>query len=171
MKIPLEVVSRKAAFLRMLTCSALLIIFGTMQAQAMDMHRCMHHGMHNFKWWQSERLAKELKLTSNEKQALDTLYVNNRDTLIDLKSTLKKDRFKLHDMLEKDAVDENSVLAQNKIISEDRLKISDEHIKYILGIRRILGPERSHQLKARFHEMMGKRHGKEGHAPWDKEMK
>ena len=80
-----------------------------------------------------------------------------------------KDRFKLHDMLEKDTVDEASVLAQNKVISEDKLKLSNEHLKYILGIRKILGTERSHQLKAKFHEMMEKRHGKEGHAPWDKE--
>ncbi len=162
MKSQLDLGQRKIQLFKMLVCSAMIILFGTMQAQAMEMHHCMHQGMHNFKWWQSPELSKELKLTAGEKQSLDNLFVNNRDTLIDLKSSLMKDRFKLHDMLEKDTVDEASVLAQNKVVSEDKLKISDEHIKYILGIKRILGSDRSHQLMVKFHEMRGKQHSQHG---------
>ena len=105
---------------------------------------------------------KSLNLTNDEKLALDALYVKNRDMLIDLKSTLMKDRFKLHDMLGKDTVDETSVLAQNKVVEEDRLKISDEHIKYMLGMRKIIGPDRFHRLMAKFHEMREKRHWHQG---------
>lgn len=140
----------------------LLVIFETV---VMAHGRYMHHGQ----WWQSQKLAQELNLTSDEKQALDALYIKNRDTLIDLKSTLMKDRFKLHDMLGKDTVDETSALAQNKVIEEDKLKISNEHIKYMLGIRKILGPDRYHQFTARFHELMERRHGKECHRSWNKE--
>jgi Spy/CpxP family protein refolding chaperone len=139
-----------------------LVLIGTV---VMAHGRCMNHGQ----WWQSQKLTQELNLTNDEKQALDTLYVKNRDTLIDLKSTLMKDRFKLHDMLEKDTVDETSVLAQNKVIEEDKLKVSNEHIKYILGIRKILGQDRYHQYTARFHEMMKRRPGKEGHGSWGNE--
>ncbi len=45
-----------------------------------------------------------------------------------------KDRFKLHDMLEKDTINETSALAQNRVIEEDRLKISNERIMCMLGI-------------------------------------
>jgi hypothetical protein len=65
-------------------------------------------------------------------------------------------------MLEKDTVDETSVLAQNKVVEEDRLKISDQHIKYMLGMRKILGSDRFHQLMAKFHEMREKRHSHQG---------
>jgi len=132
-----------------------LVLFETV---VMAHGRYMHHGQ----WWQSQKLAQELNLTNDEKLALDALYVKNRDMLIDLKSTLMKDRFKLHDMLGKDTVDETSVLAQNKVVEEDRLKISDEHIKYMLGMRKIIGPDRFHRLMAKFHEMRGKRHSQHG---------
>ena len=162
MKSQLELGSRKILFFKMLVCTAMIILFGTMQAQAMDMHHGRHQGMHQFKWWQIPKLSKELNLTAGEKQSLDNLFVKNRDMLVDLKSSLMKDRFKLHDMLEKDTVDEASVLAQNKVISEDKLKISDEHIKYILGIKKILGPDRSHKLMVKFHEMRGMKHSHKG---------
>ena len=149
-------------FMMALICSAIFILAGAVQAHEMGMHRGMHQGMHNFKWWQIPKLSKELNLTAGEKQSLDDLFVKNRDTLVDLKSSLMKDRFKLHDMLEKDTVDEASVLNQNKVVSEDRLKISDEHIKYILGIKKILGTDRFHKLIAKFHEMRGKHHSHQG---------
>ena len=149
-------------FMMALICSAGFILFGAVQAQAKDMHCGMHQGMHYFKWWQSPELSKDLRLTTGEKQSLDDLFVKNRNTLIDLKSSLMKDRFKLHDMIEKDTVNETSVLAQNKVIEEDRLKLSNERIKYMLGMRKILGPDRFHRLTAKFHEMRGKRHSHQG---------
>jgi Spy/CpxP family protein refolding chaperone len=149
---------KMSLFMVTLICSAGLILLGAVQAQAKDMH-C---GMHNFKWWQSPELSKDINLTAGEKQSLDDLFVKNRNTLIDLDSSLEKAQFKLHDMLEKDSVDETSVLAQNKVVEEDRLKISDEHIKYMLGMKKILGQDRYHQLMVKFHEMRGKRHSHQG---------
>lgn len=149
-------------FMMALICSAGFILFGAVQARAMDMHHGIDQCMHYFKWWQSPELSKDLRLTTGEKQSLDDLFVKNRNTLIDLKSSLMKDRFKLHDMIEKDTVNETSVLAQNKVIEEDRLKLSNERIKYMLGMRKILGPDRFHRLTAKFHEMRGKRHSHQG---------
>ena len=160
--LPLKRSMKTSLFMMALICSAGFILFGAVQAQSMDMHHGKHQGMHNFKWWQCPEMSKDLGLTSGEKQSLDDLFVKNRDTLVDLKSSLMKDRFKLHDMLEKDAVDEASVLAQNKVVSEDMLRISDEHIKYKLGIKKILGPDRFHKLIAKFHEMRGKHHSHQG---------
>jgi Spy/CpxP family protein refolding chaperone len=152
-------------FMMALLCSAGFILLAAVQAQANDMHCGMHQGMHYFKWWQSTELSKDLGITAGEKQSLDALFVKNRNTLIDLKGSLMKDRFKLHDMLEKDTVDETSMLAQNKVVEEDRLKISNERILYMLGIKNILGLDRFHRLMAKFHEMKGRhsRQGKEFH--------
>jgi Spy/CpxP family protein refolding chaperone len=124
----------------------------------MDMHHGIDQCMHYFKWWQSPELSKDLGITAGEKQSLDDLFRKNRDKLVDLKSSLMKDRFKLRDMIEKDTVDEVSVLALNKVVEEDRLMISNERIMYMLGMRKILGPDRFHRLMAKFHEMKGKRH-------------
>ena len=160
--LPVKSSMKMSLFMMALICSAGFILFGAGQAQAMDMHHGMHQGMYYFKWWQSPELSKDLGITAGEKQSLDDLFVKNRDTLVDLKSSLLKDRFKLHDMLEKDTVDETSVLAQNKVIEENRLMISNERIMYMLGMRKILGPDRFHRLMAKFHEMKGKRHSHQG---------
>ncbi|MGO9145059.1 MAG: Spy/CpxP family protein refolding chaperone [Desulfomonilia bacterium] len=160
--LPVKSSIKTSLFMMALICSAGFILFGAVQAQAKDMHCGMHQGMHYFKWWQSPELSKDLRLTTGEKQSLDNLFVKNRNTLIDLKSSFMKDRYKLHDMLEKDTVNETSALAQNKVIEEDKLKISNERIKYMLGMRKILGPDRFHRLMAKFHEMRGKRHSPQG---------
>jgi Spy/CpxP family protein refolding chaperone len=145
-------------FMMALICSAGFILFGAVQARAMDMHHGIDQCMHYFKWWQSPELSKDLGITAGEKQSLDDLFRKNRDKLVDLKSSLMKDRFKLRDMIEKDTVDEVSVLALNKVVEEDRLMISNERIMYMLGMRKILGPDRFHRLMAKFHEMKGNRH-------------
>lgn len=153
---------KMSLFMMALICSAVFILFGAIQAQAKDMHCGMNQGMHYFKWWQSPELSKDLGITAGEKQSLDDLFIKNRDKLVDLKSSLIKDRFKLHDMIEKDTVDEISVFAQNKVIEEDRLMVSNERIMYMLGMRKILGPDRFHRLMAKFHEMRGKRLSHQG---------
>ena len=152
---------KTALFMMALLCSAGFILLGAVQAQAKDMNCDMHQDMHYFKWWQSPELSKDLGLTAGEKQSLDDLFVKNRNTLIDLKSSLMKARFKLHDMLEKDTVDETSMLAQNKVVEEDRLKISNERIMYMLGMRNILGLDRFHRLMPKLHEKKG-RHSRQG---------
>ncbi len=159
--LPVNSSIKTSLFMMALICSAGFILFGAVQAQAMDMHHGMHQDMHHFKWWQSPELSKDLGITAGEKQSLDDLFIKNRDKLVDLKSSLMKDRFKLRDMIEKDTVDEVSVLAQNKVVEEDRLMISNERIMYMLGMRKILGPDRFHRLMAKFHEMKGKRHSLE----------
>lgn len=116
----------------------------------------------NGRWWQRPGVAKELNLTDKEKQALDDMFIKNRDKFIDMKSDLDKERLKLEDILNKEPVNDTSAAAQYKRVEEKRQKLAAERFKYILGVRKILGQDRFQRLNAMVDEMRKKRFGHEG---------
>jgi Spy/CpxP family protein refolding chaperone len=126
--------------------------------------RQMLHG----KWWYSPQMNRELDLTKKDKHAFDNLYAQSRETRITLKGNLDKERFRLKDMLVKEDVPSDRIIAQNKVVNESRAKLSQERIRYILGIKKILGPDRFHQMMIRIHET-GKYRGCMTYG-WDRRM-
>ena len=54
------------------------------------------------KWWRSDRIAKKLSLSEEEKQQLDQAFVESRRKLIELKSSVEREQFELENLLEKD---------------------------------------------------------------------
>jgi Spy/CpxP family protein refolding chaperone len=121
------------------------------------------------RWWQRPGVAKELNLTDRDKQALDDMFIKNRDKFIDMKSDLDKERLKLDDILNKDPVNEASAASQYKRVEEKRQKISAERFRYILGVRKILGPDRFQRLTGMAEEMRKKRFSHEGQGNWGRE--
>jgi len=117
--------------------------------------RQMIHG----RWWYSPETSRELNLTMKDKHALDDLYAKSRETRIALKGDLEKERFRLKDMLAREDVAPDRVMAQNRVVNESRAKLSQERIKYVLGVKKILGPDRFHELAIRIHETVKHRCG------------
>jgi Spy/CpxP family protein refolding chaperone len=146
----------KRMLIGMLVCSAM--IFGVVQAYA--------DGVGPGRWWRSPELSKDMRLTDREKQILDDMFAKNRNALIDLRSDIEKERFKLEDILEKDPVNESAAKAQFRRVEEKREKIALERFNFILDARKVLGPERFRILTGKFEEMKKKRLGRPGGDRW-----
>jgi len=58
------------------------------------------------KWWHNPRMFKELNLSKAEKSRLDQEFVDSRRKLIELKSSVERERFELENLLEKEALNE-----------------------------------------------------------------
>ena len=99
------------------------------------------------KWWRLPRVAEALKLTEAEKQTLDDLYLNNRRELIQLKGRMETEQLELEPLLDKDPLDEQAAMAQFVKVQQARSRLAEETFRFILGVRKTIGPERFRQLK------------------------
>jgi len=109
------------------------------------------------KWWQMPGVAEKLELSSEQKNALDTLFMQSRRNLIDLKGVLEKERFELENLIEKQHLDEAAVMEQFKRLQNARSDLSIERFRFLVKVRKILGFNRYQRLKMMFQEFNERR--------------
>jgi Spy/CpxP family protein refolding chaperone len=98
------------------------------------------------KWWHTPMIAAGLNLTGSDKDALDNLYARNHAKLTALNATVKKEHIKLEGILEENTVDEYELDSQFNRMEEARKDLDSAQLKYTLGVRNILGPDRFKQF-------------------------
>ena len=109
------------------------------------------------RWWQVPSMADKVGLSQSEKDALDSLYVQNRRALLDLKSNVEKEQFELDNILGQQNFNERAALNQFQKLEQQREKLSMERFRYLLQVRKILGQERYQRLMAMAREYHEKR--------------
>ncbi len=111
------------------------------------------------KWWQNPKLSSVIKVSEEEKQKLDELYIESRRNFIKLKSAVQLERFELEVLMEKDPLDEAKLLEQYRKMDDARDSLGTERFRFLLEVRKILGAERFQTLKFEFQKH---RRGKKG---------
>jgi Spy/CpxP family protein refolding chaperone len=111
------------------------------------------------KWWQNPKLSSVIKVSEEEKQKLDELYIESRRNFIKLKSAVQLERFELEVLMEKDPLDEATVLEQYRKMDNARDSLGTERFRFLLEVRKLLGAERFKALKSEFQKH---RRGKKG---------
>lgn len=109
------------------------------------------------KWWQSKRVAEELKITADEKRQLNETYTASRRELITLKSNVEKERFELDNLLDRGESKKETVLDQYDRLEAARSRLSEERFSLLLDVRDIVGIERYQQLKLMYRLNRNKR--------------
>jgi len=104
------------------------------------------------KWWRLPRVSKELHLRGDEKNELDDLFIENRRKLIDLKSELERARLDLDALLDKGSLNDDAVQRQYDRLEQARENLARERFRFLLEVRRILGPERFDRLKRMYRQ-------------------
>ena len=136
--------------MKKLICFIILLIF-----PALALGKDLPRG----KWWQDPKLSSIIKVSNEEKQKLDELYIESRRNFIKLKSAVEMERFELEVLMEKDPLDEAKVLEQYRKMDNARDSLGTERFRYLLEVRKILGAERFQKLKSEFQK---NRRGKKG---------
>ncbi|MFC1813202.1 Spy/CpxP family protein refolding chaperone [Thermodesulfobacteriota bacterium] len=123
----------------------------------------MPHG----KWWHSPKASEKLNLSSEETNQLDEKFLESRRNLIDLKAAVEKERLELDALMDKEPLNESSVMIRFKKLETARANLAAERFKFILEVRKIIGFERFQQLKTSFkgfrQERRQKDRGERGH--------
>ncbi len=107
---------------------------------------CLSQDVPTGRWWHLPRVVSRLGLEPQQVRQLDAAYHDSRLKLIDLKSALEKERFKLESLAESRAADAAALMAQYRRMEEARVALGTERFRFFVKIREIVGPERFRQL-------------------------
>jgi Spy/CpxP family protein refolding chaperone len=102
------------------------------------------------KWWYNQKVVQNLNLTKSEIHQLDQLWVDSQRRLIELKNTVEREQFELDTLLSKKTVDDAAVRQQFKRLERARTDLADERLRFVIGVREIIGPDRFQQLKTSY---------------------
>jgi Spy/CpxP family protein refolding chaperone len=116
----------------------------------------MPHG----KWWRMAEVVKKVDLTGEEQQKLDDLFVDSRRRMIDLKSGVEKEMLELEVILDQQNFDESLCMDRFRRFQDARTNLANERFKFLVKVRKLLGPDRYRQLKTEFRHRRA--HGMKG---------
>ncbi len=109
------------------------------------------------RWWRLPGVSKELHLRQDEKDDLDNLFTESRRKLIMLKSQVERAQFDLDTLLDKGTINDDAVRTQYGRLERARENLSKERFRFLLEVRRILGPERFDGLKRMYGSFQAKK--------------
>ena len=102
------------------------------------------------KWWYNPKIQKNLNLSKNEVKSLDKLFASSKRKLIKHKSEVEREQFELDQLLSGKDVNDAAVKKQFRILEKARQDLANERLQFVIGVRKILGPERFQQLKSNY---------------------
>ena len=97
-------------------------------------------------WWRMPDVAAKMRISKQEQEKLDELYLANRRNLFDQRALIEKERLALEEAMTAEHLDEAKVREQFKRIEKVRADLAEERFQYYLNLRKILGPERYRQF-------------------------
>lgn len=114
-------------------------------------------GAHGGRWWDTPEVAEALKLNEGEVNQLNQAYEAYSLRMIEIKSRVETEQFKLQTVLEKEDLDEAAINAQYNRLEEVRALLSKERFGFFVEARKIIGPQRFHQLMEIYKERKANR--------------
>jgi protein CpxP len=140
---------------------------GRMNGPGFGMHRppmeslLGQHGAEG-RWWNNPKVAERLKLSDNDRQAMDQILLDHRKDLIDRRATVDKAELDLEPLIAADQPNESQILAQIDKVAQARAELEKANARFLLAIRARLSPDQWKELKAWRAERMEQRRNWQG---------
>lgn len=99
-------------------------------------------------FWNNPRIVEKLKLTDDQRKAMDGILQDHRVTLIDLRANLEKAEVEMEPLMSADQPNESAILAQIDKIAQARAELEKGNARFLLAIRSKLTPEQWKQVQA-----------------------
>jgi periplasmic protein CpxP/Spy len=104
------------------------------------------HGEHG-KWWNNPTVVEKLKLTDDQRKAMDAIYLQHREKLIDLRANLEKSELKMEPLMSADQPNESAILAQIDEVAQTRAELEKANARFLLALRSKLTPDQWKQVQ------------------------
>jgi periplasmic protein CpxP/Spy len=105
-------------------------------------------GMNGGRWWNNPEMIEKLKLTEDQRNAMDQILLDHRKDLIDKRGSVEKAELELEPLMQDDQPNESQVLAQIDKVAQARAELEKANARFLLAIRAKLSPEQWKDLKA-----------------------
>ncbi|MDE3186328.1 MAG: Spy/CpxP family protein refolding chaperone [Acidobacteriota bacterium] len=103
-------------------------------------------GQHG-RWWNNPTMIEKLKLTDDQRKAMDSIMQAHREKLIDLRANLDKAELVLQPMMQDDQPNEANILGQIDKVAQARADLEKANARFLLAIRGKLTPDQWKQLQ------------------------
>src|ERR1035438_7167764 len=117
------------------------------------------------RWWNNPRVVEQLKLTDDQRKAMDGILLEHREKLIDLRASLQKAELELEPLVKDDQPNEGKILSQIDKVAQARAELEKANARFLLAIRGKLTPEQWKMVQDfRNHQgQEGRGMGRDGH--------
>ena len=99
-------------------------------------------------FWNNPRIVAELKLTDDQRKAMDGILQEHRMKLVDLQASLKKAELGMEPLMKTDTPDQAAILAQIDKVAQARAELEKANARFLLALRAKLTPDQWKQLQA-----------------------
>ena len=114
-------------------------------------------------FWNNPRTVAELKLTDDQRKAMDGILQEHRMTLVDLQASLQKAELGMEPLMKADEPNQAAILAQIDKVAQARAELEKANARFLLALRGKLTPDQWKQLRAmREHHMDREQRGEPG---------
>ena len=98
---------------------------------------------------------EKLKLTEEQRKAMDKIFQDHRATLIDLHANVEKAELAMEPLIGEDTPNEAKILAQIDKLAQARAELEKANARFLLALRAKLTPEQWKTLQANRPEHRG----------------
>ncbi len=99
-------------------------------------------------FWNNPKIVEQLKLTDEQRKAMDEILLAHREKLIDLQAAEEKAELEMQPLMGADQPNETAVLAQIDKIAGTRAELEKANARFLLAIRSKLTPDQWKQVQA-----------------------
>jgi periplasmic protein CpxP/Spy len=99
------------------------------------------------RWWNNPRISEQLKLTDDQRKAMDQILYDHRAKLIDLHANLEKAELAMQQLMSADQPDQKAMEAQIDKVVAARGDLERANSRFLLDIRMKLTPDQWKQLR------------------------
>lgn len=100
------------------------------------------------RWWNDPELVDKLKLTDEQRKAMDAILLEHREKLIDLRASVEKAELGMEPLMQDEHPNESQILAQIDKVAQARAELEKGNARFLLAIRSKLSPDQWKQLRA-----------------------
>lgn len=93
------------------------------------------------RWWNDPHVIEKLKLTDEQRKAMDAILLDHREKLIDLRASLEKAELAMQPLVQADQPNESAILAQIDKVAQARADLEKANARFLLALRAKLTPE------------------------------
>ena len=98
-------------------------------------------------FWNHPRIVAELKLTDDQRKAMDAILLEHREKLVDLQGSVEKAELEMQPLMKADEPNEAAILAQIDKIAQARAELEKANARFLLALRSKLTPEQWKQMQ------------------------
>lgn len=111
------------------------------------MERAMGMRGEHGRWWNNPSVVEKLKLTDDQRKAMDTILQQHREKLIDLRASLEKAELAMEPMMREDQPNEAAAMAQIDKVAQARAELEKANARFLFALRAKLTPEQWKQVQ------------------------